>query len=180
MTAWATIGGTGHRPQHLNPAGRHWAQHESARIAVKLRDHHGCTTAISGLALGWDMWWAHAALDAGLVLWAHIPYLSQPDRWNPAEHKMWGELRRQAGKETVYGPNPRSRGEAVRLLHARNGGMISASDAMACLWDRTKRSGGTWNAIQKIYAAGLPAIHLDPGRRTVRLGLPAINGGNRT
>lgn len=139
---------------------------------VKVRDEYGCLTVVSGLALGWDTWLAVAARHAGLDLWVHIPFESQPSRWPADDKKVWQRLRDAATKETVYGPNPTSKREAVRLLHARNNGMIAASDAMTCLWLPSKRSGGTWSAVRKIYAVDMPAIHLDPDRRTVRLGLP--------
>ncbi len=168
---YTTVGGTGHR--HLNPGQRDWSRREALRIAAKLRDDHGTTTVVSGLALGWDTDWAQAGLAAGLKLWAHVPFETQADRWPAADRKVWQALREAAWKTTVYGPDPASRGAAVRLLHARNHGMVDVSDAMTCLWVPQKRSGGTWGAVQLIVRRGLPAIHLDPARRTVRRGLPA-------
>lgn len=180
MTDTLTIvGATGHRPQHLSRDQRRWAQHQANRIAVHLRMVYGCTTAVSGLALGWDTYWARAALWAGLDLWVHIPFEAQPDRWTSGDRAVWRELRGRAVKETVYGPNPTTKGEAVRLLHARNGGMVDVSDAMTCLWFPDKRAGGTWHAVQRVAASGKPAIHLDPALRTVRLGLLDLNGGTK-
>lgn len=179
MTTWTVVGATGHRPQHLQHlvGACRWARDEAARVAVKVRDGYGCTTAISGLALGWDQWWAQAALDAGLDLWVHIPFEGQPDRWTAGDRQAWADLRARATKETVYGTNPVDTRQATRLLMARNHGMIRNSDAMACLWIRDKTTGGTWSAVRRIKTTGMPAIHLDPATRTVRLGLPDINGG---
>lgn len=181
MTAWPTVGATGHRPQHLNhlSGANVWAQQEAARVAGKLRDEHGCTTAISGAAIGFDTWWAQAALDAGLHLWLHVPFEGQPDRWTRSDQQAWARLRAAATKETVYSStNPRDSREASRLLFARNHGMITASDAMTCLWDPAKRQGGTFHAVRRIAKTGMPAIHLNPAARTVRCGLPSnIIGG---
>lgn len=181
MTTWTVVGGTGHRPHHLNnyPGACRWARDEATRLAVKVRDQHGCTTAISGFALGWDTWWAQAALDAGLALWAHIPFEAQPDRWTAGDRATWVRLRGRSAKETVYGPDPATNRQATALLFARNTGMVRASDAMTCLWLPEKRSGGTYATVRRIVKVGLPAIHVDPGRRTVWLGLPDLtNGGN--
>ncbi len=176
MTAWRTVGGTGHRTQHLTLEQRYWAESEAVRVARKVRDEHGCTTIVSGLAIGWDTWWALAALDVGLKLWAHVPYMSQPSRWSDAEREVWVHLWERADETTVYGPDPTTKAAAVRLLHARNDGMLSVSDAMACLWLPSQRRGGTYSAVRKVAARGMPAIHLDPARRVVRLGLPDLNG----
>lgn len=181
MTTWNIVGATGHRPQHLQhlDGACKWAREEAARVAVKVRDEYGCTMAVSGLALGWDQWFAQAALNAGLALWAHIPFEDQAGRWTVGDQREWQRLREAATKVTVYGANPRDKREATQLLMARNNGMISASDAMVCLWLPGKRSGGTWAAVRRIKIAGMPAIHLDPAHRTVRLGLPDLtNGGS--
>ncbi len=179
MTAWRVVGGTGHRPQHLTFDQRHWAEGEALRVMRKVRDEYGCTTAVSGLAIGWDTWWALAALDVGARLWAHVPYLSQPSRWSDADREVWRHLWSRADETTVYGPDPASKSDAVRLLHARNDGMLKVSDAMACLWLPSQRRGGTYSAVRKVAARNMPAIHLDPARRVVRLGLPDLHGGTK-
>lgn len=81
MTAWPTVMVTGHRPKYLSPNSRAWVRAELARLAVQLRDFHGMTCGISGMALGSDQWWAEAVLAAGVGLEAHVPFPQQPDKW---------------------------------------------------------------------------------------------------
>lgn len=164
MTAWPAVSATGHRPQHLAPAAREWVRGEMGRIAAKLRDHHGMTVGISGMALGADMWWAACLVDAGVDLWAHVPFPQQADPWRPADRDEWNRLLRVAKKLTTYGGY-----YDVKTLHARNDGMLKASAAVVAVHDPAKTSGGTASAVRKATAAGLPIIHVDPAARTVTL-----------
>lgn len=162
---WATVAVTGHRPQHLLGVGEtDWVRAELARVVAKLRDEHGMTCGISGMAIGTDLWWAAAVVEAGLKLSAHIPFPQQPDRWRQADREEWARLRYAADQHTLYGT-----AYNVRLLHARNNGMLAAADAVVAAWKPSKTSGGTAGAVRKAQAMGLPIVHLNPERRTVTL-----------
>lgn len=169
---------TGHRAEHFDntPAGTVvWVRRELLRIAEKLRDRYGTRIAISGMATGVDLWWADAALHAGLQLHAYIPFPQQASRWRrPADVREWHRLRGLATEEKVLYDHP-----DVRHLHARNRAMLKASDACVCVWNPSKRSGGTWQAINDAYRI-LPGreygIHVDPVRRKTIALLPNIHG----
>jgi uncharacterized phage-like protein YoqJ len=162
---WRTVAATGHRPQHLlGFSETDWVRAELARVAVKLRDEHGMTCGISGMAIGTDLWWAAAVVDAGLKLSAHIPFPQQPDRWRQADREEWVRLRYVADQHTLYGTD-----YDVRLLRARNDGMLAEADAVVAVWKPSKTSGGTASAVRKAQAMGLPIVHLNPERRTVTL-----------
>jgi len=89
---WPVAGGTGHRPQHLHPTVEPWARAQLARIARHLRDVYGTEWAVSGMALGFDMWWADEAVKAGLRLWVHVPFRS----------RLSGGRRRKGGSGTGW------------------------------------------------------------------------------
>jgi uncharacterized phage-like protein YoqJ len=166
---WSTVMVTGHRPQHLLGFGEaDWVRAELARVVVRLRDEHGMTCGISGMAVGTDLWWAAAVVHAGLKLSAHIPFPQQPDRWRQADRAEWCRLRALADVHTLYGTT-----YDVRLLHARNDGMLIASAAVVAVWKPSRTSGGTASAVRKARAMGLPVVHLNPERRTVTLLDPA-------
>jgi precorrin-6x reductase len=57
----------------------------------------------------------------------------------------------------------------VRLLRARNDGMLAEADAVVAVLKPSKTSGGTASAVRKAQAMGLPIVHLNPERRTVTL-----------
>lgn len=161
---WPTVCATGHRPQHLQPHSHDWVRTELARIAVKLRDHHGTTVGISGMALGVDQWWAQAVLDAGLALWAYIPSEEQGARWNVGQLREWQRLLDSAAKVRVFGT-----GYSVGLLHARNDGMLDDADAVVAVHRQSKTQGGTASAVGKARKRGLTTISVDPDKHQVRI-----------
>jgi hypothetical protein len=167
MTTWPTVMVTGHRPQHLSPSVRPWVQSELARLAVKLRDEYGMTTGISGMALGPDQWWADDVTKAGVKLWAHVPFPQQPDKWKPEDRAEWSRLLGLAADVTTYG----SRYD-VRLLHARNDGMIEPSAAAIAVRLPWKTGGGTVDAMRKLMALGKPIINVNPAAKVTTIRLP--------
>jgi hypothetical protein len=171
---------TGHRPQHLPADSHDWIRGELHRIAAKLRDQHGTTCGITGMALGSDMWWANSLHRAAVPYVAHIPFPEQPDPWRgkqPDAVAEWHRLRAQAANEHVYGNLDGLTGDArkrraVQLLHERNAGMIAASDAVIAVWQRGKRSGGTYSALVKAHQVGMPVVLVDVRSRFVTVPSP--------
>ena len=159
---WARVALTGHR--HLSGSESTFAAGELARLAAKLRDRHGTTTAICGMALGADTLWAEAALAAGLVLWAYIPFEAQAARWPADDQHRWERLRAQAAREVVVGDAP-----ATWLHFARNDAMIRDADALIAVVDRTREGGGSLSALAKARAAGKSVIVVDLVSRRTRL-----------
>lgn len=165
--AWPVVCATGHRPQHLAPHAREWACHKLHAAARWLRNEHGTRVGISGMALGTDLWWARAALAAGLDLHAYLPFPAQADRWPADQRAEWQWLLDQAAAvKMVSTVDPASRQDAARMLHARNDAMLADSAAVVAVWDPAKSSGGTASAVRK--AGRRPGVWLDPAARTVR------------
>jgi hypothetical protein len=166
------VSGTGHRPATpKDPSGLtepqlRWLREQLSEGLDRLA-RQGPIEVLSGMAAGFDLALAAVAFELGVPLHAHIPYLSQPMGWPPAVRAEWVRLRSVAASEVIYGPNPGSRWQAVKLLHARNDGLLK-TDRLLAGWDATKRRGGTWSAIVKAQRLGLAGIHLDPVTRTVR------------
>ncbi|MFI2663245.1 hypothetical protein [Micromonospora carbonacea] len=182
MTAlvWPSVMVTGHRPKDIPRDAHGWVRDKLGRGVAWLRDERGMTTGITGMALGADMWWADKLHRGGVPFVAHIPFPQQPDRWRryapEAAVAEWERLRALADRdrEVVYGDlaglaeHARKR-VAVRLLHKRNDGMLSASNAVVAVWCPSKLDGGTHSALTKAHRAGLPVIHINPEARTVTL-----------
>ena len=153
---------TGHRPQFMTTDQTVWACDELARLAEKLRDNFGTTTAISGMAIGADAMWAETAIQAGLDLWAYVPFEAQADKFSTFDLQNWERHRRLAAREICLGTD-----YDVRLFHSRNDFMIRDADLMICVYDPAKTTGGTASTIKKIQAAGGPHILVDiAGRKT--------------
>lgn len=153
---WVRVAVTGHRPRHLSAGQADFARRELARLAAKLRDHHATTTAISGMALGADTWWATAALDAGLRLWAYVPFTAQAGRWPEPDRKVRAALLARAERTLTFGED-----YDVGLLHARNEAMIRDADMVVAVYDPARKTGGTASALAKAAAAGKPTVLVD-------------------
>lgn len=185
---WPAVSGTGHRPatrKHpdgITAAALPWVREKARAGLLWLQRKRGTTDVHSGLALGFDTILAQAALDVGMALHAHIPFEAQAERWPTSDRREWQRLRDAAATVTVYGPDPLelvlthpditdAYVAAVRLLHARNDGLLDAAQGgvvFAC-WNAQKRTGGTASAVRKAAQRGLPVLHIDPVTRTVHL-----------
>ncbi|GAB2732418.1 hypothetical protein [Nocardioides pakistanensis] len=162
LVAYRKVAVTGHRPTYYTPDEAAWAQVALARAAWTLRSKYGTTTAISGMALGADTWWALAGLAAGMRLHAYIPFTDQPVKWPEADRALWRTLRARAEKEIVLGEHYR-----VELLHQRNDCMIDDADLMVAVWKSDVTKGGTFSAVTKIRRIGRPMLLVDPATRTI-------------
>lgn len=178
---WTIVAATGHRAGLPNDlidrldrrrpgtiAGIRW---HLRRLACVLRDEHGTTVGLSGMARGVDLWWAQAILEAGLILGAHIPCPQQADPWSPDVRAAWRNLCDAADPEYshIYAPE-----YDKSVLRQRNEGMIGAADALVAVWDPGERRGGTWSAVcyaRRTKPAGR-GFHIDPRTWQVHPGLP--------
>lgn len=174
---WKIVAGTGHR-ELSGRADRAWTADQLPRAACWLRDRAGTRIAITGMARGFDLDWAEAALDAGLRLWAAIPFVEQPARWNRADKARWAKVRAAAERERIVGRipddlEPRRRSGAVnRLLFRRNTMMHDFAGALITVWEPHRLDGGTTGALLDADRRRMPGIHLDPVARHVAFALP--------
>jgi uncharacterized phage-like protein YoqJ len=168
--------GTGHR--ELLAGDPAWVTDQLPRACAWLRAA-GMQYGISGMALGFDLDWAEAVLDAGMKLCIAIPFEEQPARWTRANKARWWKIRKAATRERVIGTiptdlPPRSRSGAVnRLLFERNKFMFDHAGAAFTVWEPGRVTGGTAAAL--LYASlrhHLPGVWLDPVNRKVNFRLP--------
>lgn len=151
---------TGHRS--FTPEDTVWLQHELHKTARRLKEFHGLEEIISGMALGADTIWAQIALALNVPFAAYIPFEVQPDRWPTKNQQIWRDLRAEAVREVVVGPN-----FSVGFLHARNDAMIRDSDLCVAAYRISENKGGTYSAVNKVRKLGKPLIIVDPETRTV-------------
>jgi uncharacterized phage-like protein YoqJ len=148
---------TAHRPQHLSLADGYWVQGEFDRIMTKLEPR----TAVSGMALGGDTWWATTALEHEVPLHAYIPFDGQEKRWSKDDQIYYKDLLRRAEK-VIYVCMSYHKG----AFQMRNRAMVDASGVIVAAWNG-KTHGGTWNCLQYAEKANKPIVMVDiPLRRT--------------
>lgn len=170
LECFSTVMVTGHRPEKLTDDERAWGRIAIPRAVARLRFTYGARTAISGMALGADTWFATAALAAGMDLHAYVPFESQADKWSTEDQEAWRQLRSCAARNFVVNPDPL----AAWKYHARNDAMLEATaraGGLVVALLRDGATGGTASTLEKAQRRGLPVLRLDPGsRQMVRVG----------
>lgn len=168
-TVWETVGCTGHRLKNLSPAQQVWSRRQLLRAAEVVRDRFATVTAVSGMAVGTDLWFADGAVRAGLRLAAYLPNPQQTSRW-PAGFWRSEHARLLALADPLLSRRFADR-FSFRSLDDRNKGIVADVDALVALWIPGRR-GGTWRALCDAADARLPGIHIDPENRDITFRLP--------
>lgn len=177
---WDVVAGTGHR-EPSEQADLVWTQQNLTRACGWLRETAGTRIAISGMARGFDMDWAEAALEAGLRLWACIPFEGQDSRWTKADKARYARLRAAASQEKIIGriPDdivPKHRSAAANgLIHKRNRAMVRRAGALLTVWEPGRLDGGTTATLLIAATLGMPGVHLDPIGCNINFQLPAAD-----
>lgn len=149
---YEVLAGTGHRPPKLGGYGPDVAQRLET-LALAALNTHRPYRVISGMALGWDMALAKAAITAGIPLHAYIPCPEQARRWPLASQRLWEDLLDQA----AYVFETSSKYTSTCMTD-RNRDMVIAADAMLALWDGSP--GGTGHCVGYALDQGKPVINL--------------------
>lgn len=102
----------------------------------------GARGVISGMALGWDMALAEAALALALPLTAAVPFPTQPDLWPERERERYRGLLARADRVVTL-----TEYVALSAYEKRNRWMIDNADLVLAYWDGSL-NGGTANAIR--------------------------------
>jgi hypothetical protein len=167
---WPVVCLTGPRPQHISPQATRWLTDQLGAACLWLKRECGTTAIVSGMAIGADQIWAQAGLDAGLDLWAFIPFPQQPDVWRDrADRDRWAKLRAAATREKVFADR-----FSLDAYGERNRGMLDVSQALFSCWQPRRRKGGTYDATVEAVRRGMPGRWLDPSRMVVYLRLPTL------
>lgn len=139
--------GTGHRPQHLgqgNPSRIEDRLHDLASAVLKKLKPE---KVISGMALGWDLALAQAAIWQGIPLIAAVPFVGQESRWQPAQKDQYHFLLRLAeSKVVVTEQRPVEMFEVAIAMQKRNVWMVDNCDLLVALFNG--EPGGTANCVK--------------------------------
>lgn len=148
------LAGTGHRPER---AGGHSKEAHGWLVSVARAalDREGPSKVISGMALGWDIALAEAALQAGVPLCAAVPFAGQEDIWNDEAKARYREVLARASEVKVVSAG----GFASYKYHVRDVWMVENCDKVLALWDGSKK-GGTASTVRYAKGAGRPIINV--------------------
>ena len=133
------IAGTGHRPLKLGG----YSDEVDDRLRALARAallKYAPAAVISGMALGWDMALAEAAIELGIPLVAAVPFEGQERRWTQAQQQRYFAI---LDKALVHVVSPG--GYAAWKMQARNEWMVARCGLLLALWDGS--GGGTANCL---------------------------------
>lgn len=146
------IAATGHRPNKLGGYSP-----EVFNRLVSLADGYlrswQPSGVISGMALGWDLAFAQAAVELGIPLHAAVPFPGQESQWPASSQFLWRGLISLASSVTEVSPGPYHAGK----MQVRNEWMVDRCDRLCALWDGS--NGGTGNCMA--YALRDPKVTID-------------------
>ena len=145
------VAATGHRPFKLYPDSMFKgvlpeAEDKLHRLAGRALRRLGATEVISGMARGWDLAVAWAALDMGLPLTAAIPFKGQDENWNGRHRALYGRALEAAARVHVQ-----SEGQFTRAYLLRDEWMVDHAEHVLALYSGA-RGGGTAYTVE--YARG--------------------------
>ena len=166
---------TGHRPGGFTPSQQTILKEELVRVIHKLSPN----VAISGMAMGADMWWAETALYNDVPFHAYLPGIDQTKGWVEEDKVLWGKLVDQAkevylaGVSEILTPVPGAKKARTSVMkreysdhtvstpayHARNRAMVDNSDITVVCWNGHK--GGTSTTFDYIRSINQPYILID-------------------
>ena len=145
--------GTGHRPDKLGGYSQA-VTNRLTELAIDNLQLIGAKKVISGMALGWDMALAEAAIQLGIPFIAAIPFFGQEKMWPKPSQERYQEILKRA-EDVIYVCD---KGYAPWKMQIRNEWMVDHCDSVLALWDGSK--GGTGNCIQYANKVNKPIVNL--------------------
>lgn len=145
------ISGTGHRPNKIEAYGVQaypgsFAYDRLVSLSTSILEAEKADKVISGMALGFDMALAQAAIYSGIPFTAAIPFRGQEGKWPQSSQEYYQKLLNQADEIEEVSPP----GYEAKKMHVRNEWMVNHSDKVIALWNGDL-SGGTASCVK--YAA---------------------------
>lgn len=147
------IAATGHRPQKLGGYGAHVDSKLRGLAQIWLQNNRP-DGVISGMALGWDMAFAEAAIMLGITLHAAVPFRGQQSVWPCESQERYQQILNCARSITVV-----CEGDyAAHKMQVRNEWMVDRATRVLALWDGTP--GGTHNCVMYAHRQQKPIVNL--------------------
>lgn len=147
------LAATGHRPDKLGGYGAH-VDDRLRKLAFDFLAVEMPDEAISGMALGWDMAFAEAALLLGIPLVAAVPFAGQESKWPAASQARYRSILERAARVVTVCDG----GYSPVKMTARNEWMVDTCDMVVALWNGSP--GGTGNCVAYARRQNRPVINL--------------------
>lgn len=148
------LAATGHRPQKLGGFSQD-LDDKLYLLAYDFIEREGDITRVhTGMALGWDMAIAYAALDHGIPIVAHIPFEGQERKWAAKAQRAYHEVLNLAETSIYYA-------KTFDFAHylKRDEGMVDCADKVVAMWNGVPE-GGTHHTVRYSTRVGKPVTNL--------------------
>ena len=160
------VAATGHRP----PKVCGWEEYEGVGLERMTALARNCLIrldaeeAISGMALGWDISFALAAIGLNIPLIAAVPFKGQEKRWNKKSRDFYYETLSQS-QEVIYvckdempASGEWSKQKIDEMMKGRDRWMVDNCDKVLALYNGTH--GGTSATVNYAHSQGKPVINV--------------------
>ena len=149
------MGVTGHRPHKLAPKPACYSD-ETLKQLIKLAYRHlkklQPKQVVTGMALGWDMAIAIAALKLDIPVMAAVPFKGQESKWPLISQKRYRLILEKIKDNDGHVVIVSSGGYTADKMLKRDKFIVKNSDLILALWNGS--SGGTAHTISIAKRAG--------------------------
>lgn len=149
MMDYSVLAATGHRPHKLKDTSKLVSFAQGYMSGKK----EYIKSVISGMALGWDLAWAEAAISLSIPVHAAVPFEGHHLPWSNEEQKHYRKILDQCTRVTFV-----SASWWPRAYQVRNEWMIHHCTGLVALWNGT--NGGTANCIRYGRSRNVPHVNL--------------------
>jgi uncharacterized phage-like protein YoqJ len=155
------IAGTGHRPEKLGGYNESVFTRLTALCKASLQKMQA-TEVLSGMALGFDLALATAAVELQIPLIAAVPFREQDDKWNESDRERYEYLLFQT-KKIVYVDEVKDYainqpGYSPQKIHKRNEYMVDNCHEVLALFDGI--ASGTGNCVKYAESLNKPIFNV--------------------
>lgn len=140
------VAATGHRPDKLGGYSKQ-VYNRLIDLAKSEISIIGASRVLCGMALGFDMAVADAAIELNIPFVAYIPFIGQEKRWPKSSQDHYNTLLSLAESKVIVCDG----GYSPEKMNLRNEAMVNNCDVLLALWNGS--SSGTGNCIK--YAKSL-------------------------
>lgn len=152
------ICGTGHRPDKLGGYnGQLPRESEYEARVVRLFSESKPKAVITGMAQGWDMVIANAALSLDIPVHAYIPFTGHSDRWPISVFWKYEKILSLCATMRTICPD-HSPMTITEALHARSYAMVDDSEFVLACWDGS--NSGTSKCIDYARKQNKPLLNV--------------------
>lgn len=158
MTTGQVIACTGHRPDKfrgewdMDGKISDWLLEQTKSYLISAEPKQ----VVTGMALGYDMIFALAAIELELPILAAVPFIGQEDAWPQRHQALYNEIL----SLPLVTLKVVSEGEySAQKMQIRNEFMVDNCDVLLAAWDGS--TGGTYNCLKYAKRVNRPIHYLD-------------------